>query len=95
VGRIIALHRTVLLLNRALAQTVLIRNSALAQTVLILCYSQFVCYLDYTLSFRKLNPFPTVQVIPKFSWFGAAKDLEMATVMLLFLLFAIRFHFRF
>ncbi|KHF97259.1 Leucine-rich repeat-containing 16B [Gossypium arboreum] len=35
------------------------------------------------------------KVIPKLRWFGAARDSEMATLLLLFLLFAIRFHFRF
>ena len=58
-------------------------------------FSLFVCYWDYTLSFRKLTPFLTVQVIPKLRWFGVARDSEMATLLFLFLLIAIRFRFRF
>ena len=79
--------------GKASAQYMSRLNRALAQIVLILCYLLFVCYWGYTLSFRKLIPFLTVQVIPKLRWFGAARDSEMATLLFLFFLIAISSRF--
>ena len=75
--------------EKASAQYMSRLKRALAQIVLIPCYSLFVCYWDYTLTFRKLTPFLTAHVIPKLRWFGAARDSEMATLLFLFLLIAI------